>query len=105
MDFRFSLSTIRFRHRKDFRKSTFISVVRDCAEPKNVKLGNNFFSTVLGLKMSRIYVFFFFLKRVSLKAGLALKNPPKKTHPKKPKKTRLKKPKKTHPQVGFLGFF
>jgi hypothetical protein len=40
-----------------------------------------------------------------LEAGLALKNPPKKTHPKKPKKTRLKKPKKTHPQVGFFGFF
>jgi hypothetical protein len=27
-------------------------------------------------------------------AGLALKNPPKKTHPKKPKKTHLKKPTK-----------
>jgi hypothetical protein len=38
-------------------------------------------------------------------SGLALKNPPNKTHPKKNKKTRLKKPKKTHPQVGFFGFF
>jgi hypothetical protein len=38
-------------------------------------------------------------------SGLALKNPPKKTHPKKPQKTRLKKPQKTHPQVGFFGFF
>jgi hypothetical protein len=33
--------------------------------------------------------------------GLALKNPPKKTHPKKPKKKHLKKPLK----MGFLGFF
>jgi hypothetical protein len=32
---------------------------------------------------------------------LALKNPPKKTHPKKPKKTHLKKPTKN----GFFGFF
>ncbi len=38
-------------------------------------------------------------------AGLALKNPPKKTHPKQPKKTRLKKTKKTHPQVGFFWVF
>jgi hypothetical protein len=35
------------------------------------------------------------------KAGLALKNPPKKTHPKKPKKTHLKNPLK----VGFFGYF
>ncbi len=34
-------------------------------------------------------------------SGLALKNPPKKTHPKKPKKTHLKKPNKS----GFFGFF
>ncbi len=33
--------------------------------------------------------------------GLALKNPPKKTHPKKPQKTHLKKPTKN----GFFGFF
>jgi hypothetical protein len=33
--------------------------------------------------------------------GLALKNPPKKTHPKKTKKTHLKKPTKNV----FLGFF
>jgi hypothetical protein len=32
---------------------------------------------------------------------LALKNPPKKTHPKKPKKTHLKKPTKN----GFFGVF
>jgi hypothetical protein len=38
-------------------------------------------------------------------AGLAIKNPPKKTRPIKPKKTRLKKPKKTHLEVGFIGFF
>jgi hypothetical protein len=36
-----------------------------------------------------------------LLAGLALKNPPKKTHPKKPKKFHLKKPTKN----GFWGFF
>jgi hypothetical protein len=29
-----------------------------------------------------------------IEAGLALKNPPKKTHPKKPQKTHLKKPTK-----------
>jgi hypothetical protein len=34
-------------------------------------------------------------------AGLALKNPPKKTHPKQPKKTHLKNPTKN----GFFGFF
>jgi hypothetical protein len=33
--------------------------------------------------------------------GLAIKNPPKKTHPKKNKKTHLKKPTKN----GFFGFF
>ncbi len=38
---------------------------------------------------------------VPLKAGSALKNPPKKTHPKKPKKTHLKKPTKNV----FCGFF
>jgi hypothetical protein len=46
-------------------------------------------------------------------AGLALKNPPKKTHPKKPQKTHPKKPKKTHLKKptknvffwGFFGFF
>jgi hypothetical protein len=37
--------------------------------------------------------------------GLALKNPPKKTHPKKPKKTHLKKPTKNGFFWVFLGFF
>jgi hypothetical protein len=37
----------------------------------------------------------------ALCTGLALKNPPKKTHPKKPKKTHLKKPTKS----GFFWFF
>jgi len=36
---------------------------------------------------------------------LALKNPPKKTHPKKPKKTHLKKPTKNGFFWVFLGFF
>jgi hypothetical protein len=40
-----------------------------------------------------------------LKAGLALKNPPKKTHPKKPKKNHLKKPTKNVFFWFFLGFF
>jgi hypothetical protein len=35
------------------------------------------------------------------KAGLAIKNPPKKTRPIKPKKKRLKNP----PQSGFFGFY
>jgi hypothetical protein len=34
-------------------------------------------------------------------AGLAIKNPPKKTHPKKPKKTHIKKPTKNE----FFSFF
>jgi hypothetical protein len=38
-------------------------------------------------------------------AGLALKNPPKKTHPKKPKKTHLKKPTKNGFFWVFMGFF
>jgi hypothetical protein len=38
-------------------------------------------------------------------SGLALKNPPKKTHPKKPKKTHLKKPTKSGFFWVFLGFF
>jgi hypothetical protein len=42
---------------------------------------------------------------LDIRAGLAIKNPPKKTRPIKPKKTRLKKPKKTHLEVGFIGFF
>jgi hypothetical protein len=37
--------------------------------------------------------------------GLALKNPPKKTHPKKPKKTHLKKPTKNGFFWVFFGFF
>jgi hypothetical protein len=37
--------------------------------------------------------------------GLALKNPPKKKHPKKPKKTHLKKPTKNGFYGFFLGFF
>jgi hypothetical protein len=41
------------------------------------------------------------LHESELGPGLALKNPPKKTHPKKPKKTHLKKPTKS----GFFGFF
>jgi hypothetical protein len=41
----------------------------------------------------------------SLQAGLAIKNPPKKTHPKKPnQKNQKKKHKKTTKNV-FLGFF
>jgi hypothetical protein len=36
--------------------------------------------------------------------GLALKNPPKKTHPKKPKKTHLKKPNKNGFFWVFLNF-
>jgi hypothetical protein len=36
---------------------------------------------------------------------LALKNPPKKTHPKKPKKTHLKKPTKSVFFWVFSGFF
>jgi hypothetical protein len=36
------------------------------------------------------------------KAGLAIKNPPKKTRPIKPKKN---PPKKTHLEAGFIGFF
>jgi hypothetical protein len=44
--------------------------------------------------------------RVSGKAaGLAIKNPPKKTCPIKPKKNHVKKPKKNHLEVGFIGFF
>jgi hypothetical protein len=39
------------------------------------------------------------------KTGLALKNPPKKTHPKKPKKTHPKKPTKNVFFLGFLSFF
>jgi hypothetical protein len=39
------------------------------------------------------------------KSGLAIKNPPKKTHPKKPKKTHLKKPTKNGFFWVFLGFF
>jgi hypothetical protein len=39
--------------------------------------------------------------RFAMQPGLALKNPPKKTHPKKPKKTHLKNPIK----IGFFGFF
>jgi hypothetical protein len=35
------------------------------------------------------------------KAGLAIKNPPQKTHPKKPTQKNSKKPTKN----GFLGFF
>jgi hypothetical protein len=38
------------------------------------------------------------------KAGLALKNPPKKTHPKKPKKKPPKKPTKNDFLEFFLGF-
>jgi hypothetical protein len=38
----------------------------------------------------------------ALAPGLALKNPPKKTHPKKPQKNHLKKPTKN---VFFVGFF
>jgi hypothetical protein len=41
-------------------------------------------------------------KVVHKEPGLALKNPPKKTHPKKPKKTHLKKPTK---KCFFFGFF
>jgi FHS family Na+ dependent glucose MFS transporter 1 len=41
-----------------------------------------------------------FFLYVGLEAGLAIKNPPKKTHPKKPQKTHLKKPTKNV----FLGF-
>jgi hypothetical protein len=37
-------------------------------------------------------------------AGLAIKNPPKKTRPIKPKKTRLKKPTSKR-FFGFIGFF
>ncbi len=37
-------------------------------------------------------------------AELALKNPPKKTHPKKPKKTHLKKPTNNGFFLFFLGF-
>jgi hypothetical protein len=44
----------------------------------------------------------FMIKHLHNQAGLALKNPPKKTHPKKPKKTRLKKPTR---KLVFLGFF
>jgi hypothetical protein len=40
----------------------------------------------------------------ALKPGLALKNPPKKTHPKKPKKTHLKKPTKSGFFWVFLNF-
>jgi hypothetical protein len=37
--------------------------------------------------------------------GLALKNPPKKTHPNKPKKKPLKKTKKNPPASGFFWVF
>jgi hypothetical protein len=40
--------------------------------------------------------------RIRMEAGLAIKNPPKKTHPKKQKKIHQKKPTKN---VFFLGFF
>ena len=40
-------------------------------------------------------------RRLSPTTRVGIKNPPKKTHPKKPKKTHLKKPTKS----GFFGFF
>jgi hypothetical protein len=43
-------------------------------------------------------------KEYGLQTGLALKNPPKKTHPKKTKKTHLKNPLKMV-FLGFFGFF
>jgi hypothetical protein len=44
------------------------------------------------------------IRRTVFYAGLAIKNPPKKTHPKKPKKTHLKKPTKNVFFVSFLIF-
>jgi hypothetical protein len=41
------------------------------------------------------------VRQSEVKAGLAIKNPPKKTCPIKPKKNRLKNP----PQIGFFGFY
>jgi hypothetical protein len=50
---------------------------------------------------NRVLIFLAVAGSQAVQAGVAIKKPPKKTHPNKPQKNHLKKPIKN----GFLGFF